>query len=98
MQLPHNDPRIYEDCLHHRRRSCATAFVAQRRSPTAPRARRGVIPICKDVDTDDARSVPLQRAAEFGDRRLLTDQEYADRKRRDDETRGEWCRGRNVRR
>jgi hypothetical protein len=33
--------------------------------------------------------VPLQRAAEFGDRRLLTDQEYAERKRRDDETRGD---------
>ena len=25
--------------------------------------------------TDDARSVPLQRAAEFGDRRFLTDQD-----------------------
>src|SRR5689334_14045014 len=39
--------------------------------------------------TDDARSVPLQRPMEFGDRRLLTDQEYAERKRRDDETRGD---------
>src|SRR5262247_688069 len=39
--------------------------------------------------TDDARSVPLQRPTEFGDRRDLTDQEYADRKRRDDETRGD---------
>ena len=27
--------------------------------------------------TDDARSVPLQRPMEFGDRRLLTDQEFA---------------------
>jgi hypothetical protein len=33
--------------------------------------------------------VPLQRAPEFGERRLLSDQEYADRKRRDDETRGD---------
>jgi hypothetical protein len=39
--------------------------------------------------SDDARSVPLQRPMEFGDRRALTDQEYADRKRRDDETRGD---------
>ena len=39
--------------------------------------------------SDDARSVPLQRPMEFGDRRVLTDQEYADRKRRDDETRGD---------
>ena len=39
--------------------------------------------------TDDARSVPLQRAPEFGERRLLNDQEYAERKRRDDETRGD---------
>lgn len=39
--------------------------------------------------SDDARSVPLQRPAEFGDRQLLSDQEYADRKRRDDETRGD---------
>jgi hypothetical protein len=39
--------------------------------------------------TDDARSVPLQRPMEFGDRRWLTDQEYAERKRRDDETRGD---------
>ena len=39
--------------------------------------------------TDDARSVPLQRPTELGDRRYLTDQEYTDRKRRDDETRGD---------
>jgi hypothetical protein len=39
--------------------------------------------------SDDARTVPLQRPAELGDRRLLTDEEFAARKRRDDETRGD---------
>lgn len=39
--------------------------------------------------SDDARTVPLQRAAEFGDRRLLTDEEFAARRQRDDETRGD---------
>jgi len=39
--------------------------------------------------TDDGRSTPLQRPAELGDRRYLTDEEFAERKRRDDETRGD---------
>ena len=39
--------------------------------------------------SDDARSVPMQRPVEQGDRRLLTDEEFAARKQRDDETRGD---------
>jgi hypothetical protein len=56
---------------------------------TAPRTPWGHPDLQGTWTTDDARSVPLQRAAEFGDRRFLTEQEYADRKRRDDETRGD---------
>src|SRR6185503_12743951 len=33
--------------------------------------------------SDDARTVPLQRPVELGDRRLLTDEEFEARKRRD---------------
>jgi hypothetical protein len=39
--------------------------------------------------TDDARGVPMQRPTEFGERRYLTDEEFAARKQRDDETRGD---------
>ncbi|HUK34462.1 MAG TPA: hypothetical protein VLV86_11150, partial [Vicinamibacterales bacterium] len=39
--------------------------------------------------SDDARSVPMQRPSQFGDRKFLTDEEFAERKRRDDETRGD---------
>ncbi len=39
--------------------------------------------------SDDARSVPLQRPPEFGARATLTDEEFAARKRRDDETRSD---------
>jgi hypothetical protein len=76
---------------------CATAFavgataiaVAAQKPYSAPRTPWGHPDLQGVWTTDDARSVPLQRAPEFGDRRLLTDQEYADRKRRDDETRGD---------
>jgi hypothetical protein len=64
----------------------STAFVASAQKPySAPRTPWGHPDLQGTWTTDDARSVPLQRAVEFGDRRLLTDQEYADRKRRDDE-------------
>src|SRR6516162_4279979 len=43
--------------------------------------------------SDDARSVPMQRPPQFGERRLLTDEEFAERKRRDDETRGDTRKG-----
>ena len=76
---------------------CATAIavgataiaVAAQKPYTAPRTPWGHPDLQGTWTTDDARSVPLQRAPEFGDRRFLSDQEYADRKRRDDETRGD---------
>ena len=69
---------------------CVTAIVASAQKPySAPRTPWGHPDLQGTWTTDDARSVPLQRAPEFGDRRLLSDQEYADRKRRDDETRGD---------
>ena len=69
---------------------CATAVVASAQKPySAPRTPWGHPDLQGTWTTDDARSVPLQRAPEFGDRRFLSDQEYADRKRRDDETRGD---------
>jgi hypothetical protein len=66
-----------------------TATVSAQKPSSAPRTPWGHPDLQGTWTTDDARSVPLQRAAEFGDRRFLTDQEYADRKRRDDETRGD---------
>ena len=69
---------------------CAAAIAASAQKPySAPRTPWGHPDLQGTWTTDDARSVPLQRAPEFGDRRLLTDQEYADRKRRDDDTRGD---------
>ena len=69
---------------------CASALAVAAQKPySAPRTPWGHPDLQGTWTTDDARSVPLQRAAEFGDRRQLTDQEYADRKRRDDETRGD---------
>jgi hypothetical protein len=69
---------------------CATTIVAAAQKPySAPRTPWGHPDLQGTWTTDDARSVPLQRAPDFGDRRFLTEQEYADRKRRDDETRGD---------
>jgi len=69
---------------------CATTIVASAQKPySAPRTPWGHPDLQGTWTTDDARSVPLQRAPEFADRRFLSDQEYADRKRRDDETRGD---------
>ena len=68
----------------------STAIAASAQKPySAPRTPWGHPDLQGTWTTDDARSVPLQRAPEFGERRFLTDQEYADRKRRDDETRGD---------
>ncbi len=39
--------------------------------------------------SDDARSVPMQRPPEFAGRDLLTDAEFAERTKRDDETRSD---------
>ena len=66
-----------------------TAAVGAQKPDNAPRTPWGHPDLQGTWTTDDARSVPLQRAPEFGDRRFLSDQEYADRKRRDDETRGD---------
>jgi hypothetical protein len=66
-----------------------TATVVAQKPYSAPRTPWGHPDLQGTWTTDDARSVPLQRAPELGDRRLLTDQEYADRRRRDDETRGD---------
>jgi hypothetical protein len=69
---------------------CAIAIAVSAQKPyRAPRTPWGQPDLQGTWTTDDARSVPLQRAPEFGDRRVLTDPEYADRKRRDDETRGD---------
>jgi len=68
----------------------SAVIVASAQKPYgAPRTPWGHPDLQGTWTTDDARSVPLQRAPEFGDRRSLTDQEYADRKRRDVETRGD---------
>src|SRR4029079_17327520 len=56
---------------------------------TPPRTAWGVPDLQGVWTSDDARSVPMQRPAQFGERRLLTDEEFAERKRRDDETRGD---------
>ena len=80
----------YEDCSSSPPRSARRRSSSSAQKPySAPRTPWGHPDLQGTWTTDDARSVPLQRAPEFGDRRLLTDQEYADRKRRDDETRGD---------
>ena len=68
----------------------ASAIITSAQKPySAPRTPWGHPDLQGTWTTDDARSVPLQRPPELGDRRMLTDEEYADRKRRDDETRGD---------
>jgi hypothetical protein len=62
---------------------------AQDRRYAAPRTPWGHPDFQGVWTSDDARTVPLQRPAELADRRLLTDDEFAARKRRDDETRGD---------
>jgi hypothetical protein len=71
-----------------------TTLSAQIKKPWAPpRAPWGVPDLQGVWTSDDARSVPMQRPAQFGDRRILTDEEFAERKRRDDETRGDTRQG-----
>ncbi len=68
----------------------ASAIITSAQKPySAPRTPWGHPDLQGTWTTDDARSVPLQRPPELGDRRMLSDEEYADRKRRDDETRGD---------
>ena len=54
---------------------CATALAVAAQSPIALHFTWGHLDLQGTWTTDDARSVPLQRAAEFGERRVLTDQE-----------------------
>jgi hypothetical protein len=63
--------------------------LAQEKRYTAPRTPWGHPDLQGVWTSDDARTVPLQRPAELGDRRLLTDEEFEARRRRDDETRGD---------
>jgi hypothetical protein len=67
----------------------AWSASAQEKRYTAPRTPWGHADLQGVWTSDDARTVPLQRPAELGDRRLLTDEEFEARKRRDDETRGD---------
>ena len=64
-----------------------SAQVEARRSRTAPRTPWGAPDLQGIWTSDDARSVPLQRPGQFGERQLLTDEEFAERTKRDDETR-----------
>ena len=63
--------------------------AAQERRYSAPRTPWGHPDLQGVWTSDDARTVPLQRPAELGERRTLTDEEFAARKQRDDETRGD---------
>ena len=62
---------------------------AQERRYAPPRTPWGHPDLQGVWTSDDARTVPLQRPVELGDRRTLTDEEFAARKQRDDETRGD---------
>jgi hypothetical protein len=63
--------------------------IAQEKRYTAPRTPWGHADLQGVWTSDDARTVPLQRPVELGDRPLLTDEEFETRRRRDDETRGD---------
>jgi hypothetical protein len=67
----------------------ATPAFAQEKRYSAPRTPWGQPDLQGVWTSDDARTVPLQRPAELGDRRVLTDEEFAARRQRDDETRGD---------
>ena len=56
---------------------------------TLPRTPWGAPDLQGVWTSDDARSVPLQRPAEFAGREFLTDAEFAERSRRDNETRSD---------
>jgi hypothetical protein len=67
----------------------ATGASAQEKRYAAPRTPWGHPDLQGVWTSDDARTVPLQRPPELGDRRTLTDEEFTARKQRDDETRGD---------
>lgn len=64
--------------------TCAASPFAQTYTP--PRTPWGHPDLQGVWTSDDARGVPAQRPAEFGERRLLTDEEFAARVQRDQET------------
>ena len=67
----------------------AWSAFAQDKRYVAPRTPWGHPDLQGVWTSDDARTVPLQRPPELGDRRTLTDEEFAARRQRDDETRGD---------
>ena len=67
----------------------AGSLSAQDKRYAAPRTPWGHPDLQGVWTTDDARTVPLQRPAELGDRRMLSDEEFTARQQRDDETRGD---------
>ena len=67
----------------------AGSLSAQEKRYSAPRTPWGHPDLQGVWTSDDARTVPLQRPAELGDRRTLTEDEFNARKQRDDETRGD---------
>ena len=69
--------------------AAAASPSAQDKRYAAPRTPWGHPDLQGVWTSDDARAVPLQRPAELGERRTLTDEEFAARKQRDDETRGD---------
>jgi len=72
--------------------SCLTLHAqttAPKKTWAAPRTAWGAPDLQGVWTSDDARSVPMQRPPQFGSRTLLTDEEFAERKRRDDETRSD---------
>jgi hypothetical protein len=85
--------------------ACTTLSAQIKKPWTPPRTPWGVPDLQGVWTSDDARSVPMQRPAQFGDRRILTDEEFAERKRRGEETpekarapsSAKWDRGRFVR-
>src|SRR5262252_1492750 len=68
----------------------ALPLAAQSKKPwTPPRTPWGAPDLQGVWTSDDARGVPLQRPQQFGDRRELSDEEFAERSRRDAETRSD---------
>ena len=68
---------------------CSWSMAWAQQSYTPPRTPWGHPDLQGVWTSDDARGVPTQRPVELGERLLLTDEEFAARRQRDDETRGD---------